>query len=109
MVVYTDLLVVTEGVAEVFPRGGHTTDAGTDWGYSVKNPERRKVLLRSRYPLHDIEADVDLPTVTIRECSVLHSAWRSPYRGSLYTESVRNCGRQPSRRLHYTGMMRGRD
>ena len=39
-----DILCVTEGDAGVLPDGGHVIDAGTDWGYRLRNPGRRKVL-----------------------------------------------------------------
>lgn len=46
-----DVIVVTEGDAGVLPGGGHTVDAGPDWGYVSADPERRKVILWSRFPL----------------------------------------------------------
>lgn len=46
-----DIIVITEGARDLLPSGGHVTDAGTDWGYRVTNPARRKVLLWSRFPL----------------------------------------------------------
>ena len=49
-----DVLVITEGVSSVLPSGGHTALGGADWGMPVTDPERRKVLLWSRYPLSDI-------------------------------------------------------
>lgn len=45
-----DLIVLTEGSAGLLPEGGHTIDGGTDWGYPVQDPARRKVLLWSRRP-----------------------------------------------------------
>lgn len=48
-----DVLVVTEGRQALLPDGGHVVDAGDDWGYPRK-PDRRKVLLWSRWPLTDV-------------------------------------------------------
>lgn len=44
-----DILCVTEGDAKILPDGGHTIDAGSDWGY-VAEEGRRKVLLWSKKP-----------------------------------------------------------
>lgn len=49
-----DVVVVTEGRRGILPDGGHTVDAGDDWGYGQQQ-DRRKVLLWSRWPLTDIE------------------------------------------------------
>jgi endonuclease/exonuclease/phosphatase family metal-dependent hydrolase len=53
-----DILVVTEGDHGVLPGGGFAADAGTDWGYRVDKPERRKVILWSRWPLDSVSTDV---------------------------------------------------
>ena len=53
-----DILVVTEGDHGVLPTGGTAVDGGTDWGYRVTKPERRKVMLWSRWPLRDVSTDV---------------------------------------------------
>lgn len=45
-----DIAVVTEGVRELLPATGSVVDAGDNWGYGPK-PERRKVIVLSRYPL----------------------------------------------------------
>jgi endonuclease/exonuclease/phosphatase family metal-dependent hydrolase len=45
-----DIAVVTEGVRELLPSTGSVVDAGDNWGYGPK-PERRKVIVWSRYPL----------------------------------------------------------
>jgi endonuclease/exonuclease/phosphatase family metal-dependent hydrolase len=45
-----DIAVVTEGVRELLPSTGSVVDAGDNWGYGPK-PERRKVVMWSRYPL----------------------------------------------------------
>ena len=47
-----DILCVTESTADILPDGGHTIDAGPDWGCTVKDGEedRRKVILWSRRP-----------------------------------------------------------
>jgi hypothetical protein len=49
-----DIIVVTEGARDLLPATGHLVDAGTDWGYPVPNPVRRKVILWSRRPLSDV-------------------------------------------------------
>ena len=53
-----DVLVVTEGDHGVLPRDGHSADGGTEWGYPVIEPERRKVILWSRWPLRGVSTDV---------------------------------------------------
>jgi endonuclease/exonuclease/phosphatase family metal-dependent hydrolase len=53
-----DILVVTEGDHGVLPDGGFTADGGADWGYRVTHPERRKVILWSRWPLRDVKTGV---------------------------------------------------
>ena len=53
-----DILVVTEGDHGVLPPGGTAVDGGTDWGYRVTRPERRKVMLWSRWPLRDVRTGV---------------------------------------------------
>jgi len=54
----SDILVVTEGDHGLLPDGGFAADAGTDWGYRVDKPERRKVILWSRWPLDSVSTDV---------------------------------------------------
>lgn len=54
-----DVLVVTEGMAKVLPPGPHVVTAGPDWGYRVKDPQRRKVLLWSKSALDDVVTDPD--------------------------------------------------
>lgn len=58
-----DVLCVTEGLRNVLPAGGRIVDAGTDWGYSVPNMDRRKVLLWSRNPWTQVDSvgSRDLP------------------------------------------------
>jgi endonuclease/exonuclease/phosphatase (EEP) superfamily protein YafD len=51
-----DVIVLTEASAGLLPDGGYTIDGGTDWGYPVQDPARRKVLLWSRRPWSDIDA-----------------------------------------------------
>ncbi len=53
-----DILVVTEGDHAVLPPGGHTADAGTDWGYRNTRPAWRKVILWSRWPLTNVTTHV---------------------------------------------------
>ena len=49
-----DILVVTEGRRGLLPDGGYVVDAGDDWGYGQQR-DRRKVLLRSRWALSDVD------------------------------------------------------
>lgn len=53
-----DIVVVTEGDHGVLPPGGTAVDGGTDWGYRVSKPERRKVILWSRWPVRDVSTHV---------------------------------------------------
>jgi len=48
-----DILCVTEGSAGLLPQQGHIIDAGTNWGYPLRNEDRRKVLLWSRHPWNE--------------------------------------------------------
>ena len=50
-----DVIVLTEGCAAVLPPDGHVIDAGSDWGYRVDDPARRKVLLWSKHPWTDVD------------------------------------------------------
>ena len=50
-----DVIVLTEGCAAVLPSGGHIIDAGSDWGYEVDDPTRRKVLMWSKHPWVDVD------------------------------------------------------
>lgn len=43
-----DVLVLTEGRADLLPSGGFVIDGGSDWGYEVQDPHRRKVIMWSR-------------------------------------------------------------
>lgn len=43
-----DVIVLTEGCVDLLPTGGFTIDGGRDWGYDVKDPRRRKVIMWSR-------------------------------------------------------------
>ena len=45
-----DILCVTEGSEGLLPTQGHVIDGGTNWGYFVRPPDRRKVLVWSRAP-----------------------------------------------------------
>ena len=51
-----DVIVLTEGCAAVLPAGGHIIDAGSDWGYRVDDPARRKVLMWSKHPWTDVDS-----------------------------------------------------
>lgn len=57
-----DVMVVTECTLGVLPTG-HVVDAGSDWGYRVDDPTRRKVALWSRWPWTDVDpvGHPDLP------------------------------------------------
>ena len=50
-----DILCVTEGSAGLLPHQDHIIDAGTNWGYPLRNENRRKVLLWSRHPWTDVD------------------------------------------------------
>lgn len=49
-----DILCVTEGYADILPDGGHTIDAGDDWGYPIVEG-RRQVLLWSKQPWNNVD------------------------------------------------------
>ncbi len=57
-----DVMAVTECTLGVLPTG-HVVDAGSDWGYRVDDPSRRKVALWSRWPWTDVDpvGHPDLP------------------------------------------------
>ncbi len=57
-----DVMVVTECTLGVLPTG-NVVDAGSDWGYRVDDPTRRKVALWSRWPWTDVDpvGHPDLP------------------------------------------------
>ncbi len=57
-----DVMVVTECTLGVLP-AGHVVDAGTDWGYRIDDPTRRKVALWSKWPWTDVDpvGHPDLP------------------------------------------------
>jgi len=48
-----DVFVVTEGRQSLLPEDGHVVDGGNDWGYGIQ-PERRKVILWSRWPIGEV-------------------------------------------------------
>lgn len=48
-----DIMVVTEGQRGVLPSCGYVVDAGDNWGYNSA-AHRRKTLLWSRWPLHNV-------------------------------------------------------
>jgi endonuclease/exonuclease/phosphatase family metal-dependent hydrolase len=50
-----DVLCAPEADRGILPAGGHVAEGGPDWGYGIQ-PERRKVLLWSRWPLDDIDS-----------------------------------------------------
>jgi len=57
-----DVMVVTECTLGVLPPG-HVVAGGSDWGYRVDDPTRRKVALWSRWPWTDVDpvGHPDLP------------------------------------------------
>jgi endonuclease/exonuclease/phosphatase family metal-dependent hydrolase len=50
-----DVFVLTEGSADLLPANGFVIDGGTDWGYSLRNPAHRKVVVWSREPWTEID------------------------------------------------------
>ena len=52
----SDVIVLTEGCAELLPHGGFVIDAGPDWGYRVEDPTRRKVLVWSKQPWSEVDS-----------------------------------------------------
>lgn len=75
-----DILVVTEGDHGVLPPGGHATDAGSDWGYRVGQPERRKVILWSVWPMERVSTDVPAGVRTGRLVDAVVQAPGGPVR-----------------------------
>ena len=61
-----DIVCVTEGCAGILPAGGHTIDAGPDWGYGHEEA-RRKVLVWSRQPWAAVDIGISsaLPAGTL--------------------------------------------
>lgn len=55
-----DLLVLTETTLSMVPAGGYLVKGGPDWGYET-TPERRKVMLWSRWPVTDISNEIVEP------------------------------------------------
>jgi len=58
-----DVIILTEGSAALLPDGGTVIEGGSDWGYEVDDPYRRKILLWSRTGWHDVDiiGHPDLP------------------------------------------------
>jgi endonuclease/exonuclease/phosphatase family metal-dependent hydrolase len=58
-----EVIVATETTRGILPADGHVVDAGTDWGYRLPDPARRKVAMWSANPWRDIDAigDPQLP------------------------------------------------
>ena len=50
-----DVVVMTEGCRELLPADGHVIDGGKDWGYQLKDPRRRKVIVWSRHPWSEVD------------------------------------------------------
>jgi len=55
-----DILVLTETTDELIPSGGYVARGGPDWGYEA-GPDRRKVLLWSRWPITDVSSEISDP------------------------------------------------
>lgn len=57
------VFVLTEGDIGVLPADGHLIEGATDWGYRVKDPARRKLILWSEDELSDVDVlgSPDLP------------------------------------------------
>jgi endonuclease/exonuclease/phosphatase family metal-dependent hydrolase len=49
-----DVLCTPEADRGILPAAGHVAEGATDWGYGVQ-PDRRKALLWSRWPLDDVD------------------------------------------------------
>lgn len=55
-----DVLVLTETTRSLVPDGGFLARGGPDWGYETK-PDRRKVMLWSRWPITDVSNEISEP------------------------------------------------
>jgi exonuclease III len=55
-----DILVLTETTRSLVPDGGFLARGGPDWGYETK-PDRRKVMLWSRWPITDVSNEISEP------------------------------------------------
>jgi endonuclease/exonuclease/phosphatase family metal-dependent hydrolase len=55
-----DILVLTETTHELIPNGGYAAKGGPDWGYEMR-PDRRKVVLWSRWPITDVSSEISDP------------------------------------------------
>ena len=55
-----DLLILTETTRDLVPAGGYLAKGGPDWGYET-TPERRKVMLWSRWPFTDVSNEIVEP------------------------------------------------
>ncbi len=55
-----DILVLTETTHTMVPGGGYFAKGGPNWGYGDK-PDRRKVLIWSRWPITDVAAEIHEP------------------------------------------------
>lgn len=54
-----DVIVLTEGCAELLPLG-NVVDAGRDWGYPVSDLRRRKVILWTKWEISDVRTETQL-------------------------------------------------
>lgn len=55
-----DVLVLSETTHSLVPDGGYLAKGGPDWGYDT-TPDRRKVLLWSRWPITDVSTEIHEP------------------------------------------------
>lgn len=55
----SDVIVLTEGRADLLPDGGHVVDGGIGWGYEPSSPNDRKVILWSKMPWNNV--DLSMP------------------------------------------------
>lgn len=53
-------MVLTETTDGLIPSGGYVARGGADWGYEV-GPDRRKVVLWSRWPITDVSSEISEP------------------------------------------------
>ena len=70
-----DVIVLTEGRADLLPPDGFIVDAGSDWGYRVDDPDRRKVLMWSKNPWLNV---VDRGSETMPSGRFVSGATESP-------------------------------
>lgn len=50
-----DVFVLTEGDADILPSSGTVIEGGSDWGYPVTDPARRKILMWAKDKVTDVD------------------------------------------------------